>query len=171
MDSGRHMPRFAQTYVLTWTVQFVVMMALWFAFVAKMGLAETLIGVAAAAFAATGDAAIRRSHPARFNPRVRWLVEAWRILGYLAEDTAVIFKVLFRRLVLRKKPDSVLRSVPFDSGGNTRRASARRALALFFTTFPPNSIVIGIDQAKNSMLLHQLEPANISGVTKRLGAK
>jgi len=79
--------------------------------------------------------------------------------------------VLVRRLVLQKKPDSVLRSIPFDGGGNSARASARRALALIFTTTPPNFIVIGIDGNKASMLVHQVEPSDVPEITKRLGAK
>ncbi|HEY2381990.1 MAG TPA: hypothetical protein VGK48_12495 [Terriglobia bacterium] len=161
---------FLQTYVRTWPVQFLVMLALWFAFVAKTEMAEVVIGIAAAALAATGDAAIRR-RLARFSPRPGWLLEVWRLPGYIVQDTAVVFRVLIRRLVLQKEPDSVLRSIAFDAGGHSARSSARRALALGFMTMPPNSIVIGIDQEKDSMLVHQLAPSDVPEMAKRLGAK
>ena len=165
------MQRFLHSYWLTWFVQFLVMLVLWFAFVAKTELAEFLIGIAAAGLAATGDTAIRRWRLARFNPRPKWLLEVWRLPGYVFQGSAVIFKVLLRRLILHKEPDSVLRSIEFDAGGDSARSSARRALALAFTTVPPNFIVIGIDREKDSMLVHQVEPSDVPEVTKRLGAK
>ncbi|HLH30954.1 MAG TPA: hypothetical protein VKY31_07100 [Terriglobia bacterium] len=165
------MQRFLYTYGPTWLVQFLLMVALWFAFVAKTELAEALIGIGAAALAATADAAVRRSRIAKFRPKPAWLLEAWRLPGDILRDTILVFKALLRQLILHKKPQNILRSIPFDSGGHSARSSARRALALFFTTISPNFIVIGIDNDKNSMLIHQVEPSEVSEVTKRLGHK
>ena len=159
-------------YWLSWTIQWLLMMALWFAFVAKVELGEFFVGVFAAALAATGDAAIRhRRSFAKFNPHWRWLLEFWREPGYVVSETAVIFWVLLRRLLLQREPDSVLRTIPFDAGGETARAAARRALALTLTTIPPNFIVIGIDKHRNSMLVHQIQQSDVPEVMNRLGSK
>jgi hypothetical protein len=83
----------------------------------------------------------------------------------------VIFWALLRRVIPGKEPGSVLRSVPFDAGGETAQAAARRALALTLTTIPPNFIVIGIDKDDESMLVHQVQESGVPEVTKRLGAK
>src|SRR5205807_8518728 len=129
---------------LTWGIEWLLMMVLWFAFVWKVELGEILAGIVAAALAATGFTAIRRSRFAKFQPRARWLLEFWREPGYVISGTAIIFWVLLRRLIFQKKPASLLRSIPFDAGGPTARSAARRALALALTTIGPNSIVIGI---------------------------
>jgi hypothetical protein len=152
-------------------VQWVLMTALWFAFVAKVEVGEALVGVLAAALAATADALIRQGRFAKFDPAPRWLAEVWREPGYVISGTAVIFWVLLRRLVLGKEPESVLRSISFDAGGPTARSAARRALAITLTTIPPNFIVIGIDRKDKSMLVHQVQESGVPEITKRLGAK
>ena len=166
------MERAVHRYWPTWIIQWSVMMALWFAFVSKVELAECLVGIAGAALAATGDLVIRRApHFAKFKPRPGWLAEFWREPGYLIGGTAIIFWVLLRQLIFRRKPDSLLRCIPFDAGGDTARSAARRVLALTLTTLPPNFIVIGIDTEKDLMLVHQVQESGTPEVTKRLGAK
>jgi hypothetical protein len=159
-------------YWWTWLIQWCVLMALWFAFVWKVEAGEALVGIAAAALAASGDAAIRRRRRfAKFKPAPAWLAQFWREPGYVVSGSAIIFWVLLRRLILGKEPDSVLRSIPFDAAGSTARAAARRALALILTTIPPNFIVIGIDEKEGSMLVHQVQESDVPEVAKRLGAR
>src|SRR5690242_2882857 len=77
-----HQPVFAtpmasilHRYGPTWAIQWLVMMALWFAFVSTVEFWEFILGIAAAAAAATGDAVIRRSRFVKFRPEPRWLLE------------------------------------------------------------------------------------------------
>jgi multisubunit Na+/H+ antiporter MnhE subunit len=165
------MEGFFPTNWLSWIGHFLVMVVLWFLFASKVEPGEILVGIAGAALAAVGDRTVRRRLPTRFQPRIAWLLEVWRLPGYALSGTVVIFKVLISRLILLKEPQGLLRSVPFDPGGETGRASARRALALVMTTFPPNFIVVGIDKERKSMLVHQIEESDVPEVTKRLGAK
>jgi len=165
------MERFFPNNWFSWIGHFLVMFVLWFMFAAKVEPGEILVGIAGAALAAVGDATIRRSWSPRFRPRIAWLLEVWRLPGYAISGCVVIFKVLIRRLILQKEPNSFLRSVAFDPGGETARAAARRTLALFMTTFGPNFIVIGIDKESKTMLVHPIEESDMPEVTKRLGAK
>src|SRR5213594_4222719 len=152
----------------TWTIQWLMLMALWFAFVWKVEAGEAVFGIAGAAIAASADVGIRRRRRfAKFRPAPRWLIEFWREPGYVVSGSPIIFWVLLRRLILRKEPDSVFRSIPFDASGSTPRAAARRALALVLTTIPPNFIVIGIDENKGAMLVHQVQESGVPEVTKR----
>ena len=146
----------------TWTIQWLMLMALWFAFVWKVEAGEAVFGIAGAAIAASADVGIRRRRRfAKFRPAPRWLLEFWREPGYVVSGTAIIFWVLLRRIILGREPDGLLRSIPFDSGGETARAAARRALALTLTTIPPNFIVIGIDEDKDLMLVHQVQESGV----------
>lgn len=164
------MDRFLSNDWVSWTVHFLLMLGLWFLFAAKVELGEILAGIGGAALAATGGRAIRQCMDARFKFKFAWLLETWRLPGYVLSDTVIVFKVLFRRLVLLKKPESLMLSVPFDTGGATARSAARRAFALLVTTLSPNSIVMGIDRESKSMLVHQVEQLGVSELTKRLGA-
>jgi len=162
------MESFIHKYWATWVIQWLCMMALWFAFVAKMELGEGLVGIFAAAAAATGDLVIRRCRGfAKFRPKPGWFLAFCREPWWILNGTAVIFWALLRRVV-GKNPDSRLRLLDFDAGGASGRAAARRALGLILTTLPPNSVVIGINQDDDSMLVHQLQQSGEPEVMKEL---
>src|SRR5439155_3441025 len=75
----RSMESLIHKYWATWTIQWLCMMALWFAFVSKVELAEALIGVFAAAAAATGHLVIRRRRGfVKFLPKARWFLAFFR---------------------------------------------------------------------------------------------
>lgn len=165
------MGRFLSNDWVHWAAHFLLMLGLWFLFAAKVEPGEILAGIGGAALAVTGGVAVGRGMDARFKFRPAWLLETWRLPGDVLSDTVLVFKVLFRRIVLLKKPESLMRSVPFDFGGASARSAARRAIALIVTTLSPNSIVIGIDRESRSMLVHQVEESDVPEVTKRLGAR
>ena len=99
-------------YWATWTIQWLCMMALWFAFVSKVELAEALIGVFAAAAAATGHLVIRRRRGfVKFRPKARWFLAFFREPWWVLNGTAVIFRALVRRTIAGKSPDSNFRYV------------------------------------------------------------
>jgi hypothetical protein len=54
---------------------------------------------------------------------------------------------------------SGFRAIPFRSGGDDARASARRALIVPAISVSPNTYVIGIDEGGDLMLVHQLIPS------------
>jgi hypothetical protein len=66
---------------------------------------------------------------------------------------------------------SLLRAVPFNVGDDDPKSTARRVLAVVYTTATPNSVVLGIDKKNQSMLYHQVLSSPISQMTKDLGAR
>jgi len=156
-----------QRYWRSWAIEFLLMMALWFAFTANVERAETLVGGAAAALAATGDMVIRRGLFTRYNLKRRWVFELLRLPGYVVVGTAIIYKILCRRLLLGRQPESRLQSLPFHSRGPTAESAARSALALAIVNISPNTIAIGIDKQDESMLVHQIESAGTPAVIRR----
>ena len=59
----------------------------------------------------------------------------------------------------------------FDPGGSDPESAARRALAIAYTTIPPNFVVLGIDLDKRVMLVHQVSESETPTMTRNLGAK
>ena len=66
---------------------------------------------------------------------------------------------------------SRLKVVPFDGGGDDLNGSARRTLAISYSTISPNTIVLGIDRERNLLLLHEMVPAETPWIAKQLGAR
>jgi hypothetical protein len=85
------------------------------------------------------------------------------------QGCSVVLWVFLKHFV--KPEQSVLREVVFDSGGSDPHSAARRALAITYTTLPPNFVVLSIDLEKNAMLVHQVSESSTPQMTRNLGAK
>lgn len=123
----------------------------------------------ASVLGASAAEVVRGKPFAEFRPRFSWLMQVWREPWYILQGCSVVLWVFLKHFV---KPDqSVLREVVFDAGGSDSRSAARRALAITYTTMPPNFVVISIDLNKNVMLVHQVSESATPKMTRTLGAK
>src|SRR2546423_5753119 len=150
-------------------VEWALFFLLWLLFENQTNFYELLFGAGAAVLAAIGTELIRRQPFASFRPRLVWIAQCWRLPWYLLQGNFAIFRAMIKQLFKPEK--SILRSVPFDTGGADAAAAARRALAITYTTMPPNFIVLSIDLAKQVMVIHQVEPSIVPRMTQNLGAK
>ena len=144
----------------------------WIIFVGTFSLHELLIGVLGALLATAGLSIINRHYPARFHPRLRDLRSLWRLPGYLISDTWKILALRAKDLRSIRTANSLFRVVPFQAGGKEDpRATARRVLAVIYTTITPNTVVLGVNTNDQNLLLHQLVRGSVSRMTKNLGAR
>lgn len=112
---------------------------------------ELLVGAGAAALAAAAVEAVRGTEHPHFLPHLAWLLRAWRLPGLVLRDCWL----LMRNLATGRHGRFV--RMRFDAGGDDAHGVAHRALETLYRTLPPNSIVIGVDRARNEILLHVLE--------------
>jgi hypothetical protein len=140
--------------ILHWLAEAALLFGLWLLFVAQLARHELLVGAAAVVLAASATEAVRGCEHPRFLPHVQWLVRAWRLPFEILRDCALLVRNLFDRRTGR------FEELPFQAGGDDAHAVAHRALGIFYTTLPPNTVVIGIDRRRNVMLLHRLEDAS-----------
>ncbi len=159
------------TRAVCWFVQFAVFLSLWLLFVASLAGNEFVIGIAAAAVAATVGEAVRGAEHPRFRPQIRWLLEFRHIPAAILADCGRLTRSLVRTAFLGDRRTGRLLSVPFHAGDRGAASITRRALATMYSTFPPNTIVIGIDRKRGRMLLHRLEPAAPPLVSVKLGGR
>ena len=147
------------------------MFLLWLVFTWQLKPVEMLAGLAAAALAATATEAVRREAHPRFFPYIPWVLAAWRLPGQIATDGWLVTRKLARMISASDRQTGFFRSVPFRAGGNDTHSVARRALAILYATLPPNSIVIGIDRQRHSILFHLLEEDETPGMIRVLEGK
>lgn len=159
------LPMRAGFFLLYWVASF----CLWLLFVNTTHEHELWLAAAASVVAATGAEIVRAQPFADFRPRLVWLLQAWREPWYILEGCATIFWVFLKHFI-RPEP-SVLREVVYDPGGSNPADAARRALALTYTTVPPNFVVLGIDFDKRVMLVHQVTETETPTMTRNLGAR
>jgi multisubunit Na+/H+ antiporter MnhE subunit len=140
-----------------WLASWVVLLGLWLLLV-TVSVAELIAGMVAAAIAATAFEVVRAQGLVRFDPDPRWFLRMWKIPRSVVRDCWILTAALFHHLT-GKPVNSGFRAIPFRSGGDDDRSSARRALVVPALSVSPNTYVIGIDEGSDLMLVHQLVPS------------
>jgi multisubunit Na+/H+ antiporter MnhE subunit len=150
-----------------WTAWYLPLVGLWLAFVDTLAPAEVVLGLVAAAVAATAAELVRAQGLVRFRLEPRWLRGVagvpWRVVG----DTWLLAVALWRHLTGRPVR-GVFRVVPFPSEADDARSGARRALVTGIVSVAPNTMVVGVEGGEGVMLVHQLVPEPGSPVPRSL---
>ena len=157
--------------LLAWAVVWGANMLLWFLFAGKLSLAEALVGSIAAGLAWLGAAIFQRADGLRLHVTLRMLLLAWRIPLDVLKGAGAVLACLAKRLLGREAPQSVVRAMKFDVGGDSPFAAARRSLAITYTTLAPNDIVLGFDREQNLMLYHQFSRDDDLQMAEKLGGR
>jgi multisubunit Na+/H+ antiporter MnhE subunit len=150
---------------------FVLAFATWFLLVGRLGADEVWAAIPASLLAALATWVVLEQHVVGFSDRAGYLLEAWRLPGYMITGTFEIFGVLLRQLFGGKPADSLLLAVRYEALGDDPGDAAKRALAIAYTTSTPNFIVLGIDKERGTLVFHQIERGPVLEVVKRLGAR
>lgn len=141
----------------------------WTACVASFSAHELIIGIPATVLSAAFCLFVVHKLELRFRPGLADLAEIWRLPWYVTLDVAQVVWMLLLDLAGQRAP-SLFRSVPWRENQNSGRGTARRVLAIAYTTVSPNMIVVGIDCEHGQMLFHQVLATKVPRMTQRLGA-
>lgn len=122
------------------------------------GLGATLL----AAIAATGarSAGLRG---ARVRPR--WVISGWRAVVRVPGDVFWVSLAALAQLVRPRAARGDLCAIPFAYGrADDPGDMGRRALAEAVGSLTPNTLVIGIDEERQLILVHQLRRTGADGI-------
>jgi multisubunit Na+/H+ antiporter MnhE subunit len=139
-----------------WLAWWVLLMSFWVVLDDSIATDELLAGAGAAALAAFLAELVTDQAAARVRIRARWLARLIGLPGQLAGDTAIVFAALWRRLAHGEQPPSGFRVLPVPYGDDTVEGTTRRALLVGGESIAPNTFVLGIDKATDTMVIHQL---------------
>ena len=143
--------------VAFWMAWYVPLVVLWLAFVDTFAVAEVVLGLLAAAVAATAADLVRSQDLVRFRMDPRWLRGLGALPWQVARDTWLLAVALWGQL--RGRPvRGRFRVVPFPRERDDARSAARRALVAGVVSVAPNTYVVGIEGDEGVMLVHQLVP-------------
>jgi multisubunit Na+/H+ antiporter MnhE subunit len=139
-----------------WLVWWVLLTSFWVILDDSIATDELLAGAGAAALAAFLAELVTCQAAARVRIRARWLARVIELPGQLAGDSVIVFAALWRRLAHGQEPPSGFRVLPVSYGDDTAEGRTRRALLVGGESVAPNTFVLGIDKATNTMVIHQL---------------
>jgi multisubunit Na+/H+ antiporter MnhE subunit len=139
-----------------WLTWWVLLMSFWVILDNSIATDELLAGAGAAAIGAFLAELVTYQAATRLRMRIEWLAPALRLPKEVARDTGIVFAALWRRLARGEEPASGFRALPVRYGDNTAAGKTRRALLVGGTSVAANSFVLGIDQDRDVMIIHQL---------------
>ncbi|HEX3325975.1 MAG TPA: Na+/H+ antiporter subunit E [Actinomycetota bacterium] len=154
---GRSYDAAVRARIVWWVGWWLALLGLWLLLV-TVSVAELVAGMIAATIAATAAEVVRVQGLVRFDPDPRWFLRVWRLPLSVVRDCWILGIALVRHLG-GHPVNSGFRALPFRSGGDGDRASARRALIVPALSVSPNTYVVGIDEEADLMLVHQLVPS------------
>jgi multisubunit Na+/H+ antiporter MnhE subunit len=140
-----------------WVAWYVPLVVLWLAFVDTFAPEEMIVGLVAAAIAATAADLVRSQDLVRFRMETRWLRGLPQLPWQVLHDTWLLTVALWRHCTGRPVR-GVFRVVPFPSEADDARSAARRALVTALCSVAPNTVVVGVEGHEGEMLVHQLVP-------------
>ena len=140
-----------------WVAWYVPLVLLWLLFVDTFAGQEVIVGLVAAAIAATAAELVRSQELVRFRLDPHWLRGLPGLPWQVLHDTWLLTVALWRHCT-GSPVRGVFRVVPFPSEADDDRSAARRALVTALVSVAPNTVVVGIEGGEGEMLVHQLVP-------------
>jgi multisubunit Na+/H+ antiporter MnhE subunit len=142
--------------IRSWLAWWIVLLGFWVAVDDSIGLAEVGAGAGAAALGAFVAELAGHQAATRFRVRPEWLLPVARLPFQVIRDTAIVFGALWKRLLTGEQPPSGFRELPARFGNDTDESVTRRVLLVGANSLAPNTFVLGIDQDRDVMVVHQL---------------
>jgi multisubunit Na+/H+ antiporter MnhE subunit len=140
-----------------WIAWYVPLVLLWLLFVDTFARSEVVLGLVAAAVAATAADLVRAQDLVRFRLEVPWLRDLSRLPWQVLDDSRLLAVALWRQLTGRPV-HGAFRALPFPLERDDACSAARRALVTGTVSLTPNTYVVGIEGDEGVMLVHQLVP-------------
>jgi hypothetical protein len=140
-----------------WLTSWVLLWGLYMLLVFKTERAEFVAGAICAAIGATGAELVRIHASVRFSPGRGWWRGVVRLPREVLIETWLLVGVLWRVIVRREDVRGRFITLPFTGvRGSSTEAVSRRALAKWVGSVAPNTMVVGFDERRQRILLHQL---------------
>lgn len=162
---------FQPKYVVYVLAISLVLFGSWIVFSFTVHAQELVVGACCALLAGGFAVFAGSQEPTPFRPSPRDLLQGWRLPWNAITDSVTISLTLLRSLWGRG-PAPLYRAVPFRAGSeHNPRDTARRVLAVAYTSVTPNSVVVGVDMHRSLLLYHQIECNPTPVLTRNLGAR
>jgi hypothetical protein len=140
-----------------WIASWLLLWGLYVLLVFKTEPAEIVAGAVCGAIGATGATLVRSQASMGFAPGRGWWRGLLQLPREVVVDTWLLVRVLWRVVVHRETPRGRFITLPFPGvQGDSEKAVSRRAVAKWFGSVSPNTLVVGFDEDAERILLHQL---------------
>ena len=138
------------------TVGAVLGAAFYMVLIDTVDLPEVYAAIGAVALSAAGYEAARRQGIAEARVSPGWVARGGRVIVDIPRQIVWVSWQALAQVAGPRQRRGTLRAVAFRAGGAGSSDVGRRALAEGLGSLAPNTIVIGIDDERDLLLVHQL---------------
>jgi multisubunit Na+/H+ antiporter MnhE subunit len=142
--------------VLAWCAAWLFAAAFYLLLIDITDLPELIVGAGAAVLAATGTELAREGDVARERFRSAWLRRVYRPVVKVPRDIALVSFAAIAQLFSPRSARGRFRAAPFHGSRESADWTGRSALSQALGSFAPNTIVFGVDDERELILVHQL---------------
>jgi hypothetical protein len=142
--------------VVFWWGWFAAVNLLWLWLISAWVDSEAVLGLFASALAATAATAVREQGMIPFRPRARWFLAGLLLPLRATVESAQVLGALARQLTGRGRVGGRFRTIETSMPDDPAEAATKRALVIFGESFAPNTYVLGIDERRGLVLIHEL---------------
>lgn len=146
-----------QKLMLLPSVIWAASFALYLLFVGHAPVPELVAAAMTSALATAYHLHVHRHEHRRFALRAPWFHLVIRTLRAIAVDTLLVGAALARAILRNTHAEGMVEQ-PFDPGGATPKAAARRALIVLAASIAPNTYVIDLRSRPPGLQEHRLVP-------------
>jgi multisubunit Na+/H+ antiporter MnhE subunit len=144
-----------------WLTTWLGLWALYLLLVFKTESAEIVAGAVCGAIGATATNLVRTHGNVHFAWPRGWWRGLLRVPAAIVVDSGRLIVVLWRVIVRREDVRGRSFTVPMRGvRGDSVEAVSRRALIKWIGSFSPNTLVMGFDEQRGDVLVHQLVPTD-----------
>jgi multisubunit Na+/H+ antiporter MnhE subunit len=138
-------------------VYWLLLFGLYLVLAATVTVEELLVSAAGAGIAVTVMMAVRSTSRYHFQLSAGWLRRFGQVPAEVVIDCAVVYRAILRRPRLRQGSGR-FQSRSYEPGNEHPSARLRRALVTTAVSLAPNTLVIGVPETGDELLVHQLVP-------------
>ena len=139
--------------LVTWAALF----GLYLLFVGQAVRTEAVAGLCVAALATAGHEHTRSVAHRKLHVVAPWGRPAVRLGIALVRDTGLVAQSLLRVVCGAKSRGSMMIQ-PYDPGGYTPQAAARRGIGILAASLAPNGYVLEVRKSPEGILMHRFVP-------------
>ena len=150
MGTGR------RNLIYTWLAWFAALNVLWLVLISAWVIEEEILGLVGAAVGATAATAVHAQEIVPFRLPPRLLLGVLRLPGPAIKESAFVLGALARKLTGRGNVRGVFRTVAVELPADPAESATKRALLIAGESFSPNGYVLGIDEERGLMLVHDI---------------
>ena len=145
-------------HVVAWVVAWLSLFWLWLLLAGEWNRQEWVSAAAAAAVAATVGEYARAKADVRVRVPLPWVGKAATVPLMVLVDFGIVAWALLASAPRRRVVRGTFRTRSFPAGGDDPAGVGVRAWVMLAATYSPNAYVVDIDEAKDTVLIHDLVP-------------